>query len=71
MHDLHVWSIGTGSHVLSAHVLLPDKQISEASSILRQIEQTMHDEFAIGHVTVQFECEACEADDRIICTHPQ
>jgi cobalt-zinc-cadmium efflux system protein len=71
VHDLHVWSIGTGSHVLSAHVLLPDKQISEASAILRQIEQTMHDEFEIGHVTVQFECEACEADDRIICTHPQ
>jgi cobalt-zinc-cadmium efflux system protein len=71
VHDLHVWSIGTGSHVLSAHVLLPDKQISEASAIMRQIEQTMHDEFEIGHVTVQFECEACEADDRIICTHPQ
>lgn len=68
VHDLHVWSIGSGSHVLSAHVLLPDKQISEASAILRQIEERMRTEFGIGHVTVQFECDSCEADDRIICT---
>jgi cobalt-zinc-cadmium efflux system protein len=33
VHDLHVWSIGTGTHVLSAHVLVTDKSISEASAI--------------------------------------
>jgi cobalt-zinc-cadmium efflux system protein len=70
VHDLHVWSIGSGRHVLSAHVLLTDKRISEASSMLRRIESTMHDEFAISHVTVQFECESCAADDRIVCTQP-
>lgn len=71
VHDLHVWSIGSGSHVLSAHVLLPDKQISEASAILHAIEEAMRDEFAIDHVTIQFECESCEADDRIVCTQPR
>ena len=68
VHDLHVWSIGSGSHVLSAHVLLHDKRISEASGILRQIEARAHDEFDIDHVTIQFECESCDASDRIICT---
>ncbi len=68
VHDLHVWSIGSGRHVLSAHVLLTDKRISEASAILRRIEDSMRDDFAITHVTVQFECESCEADDRIVCT---
>jgi cobalt-zinc-cadmium efflux system protein len=68
VHDLHVWTIGGGSHVLSAHVLLADKRISEASAILRDLEATLHDEFAIDHVTIQFECESCEADDRIVCT---
>ncbi len=38
VHDLHVWTIGSGEHVLSAHVLLGDARISEASAILRQIE---------------------------------
>jgi len=68
VHDLHVWTIGSGSHVLSAHVLLPDARISEASEILRGIETRMREDFAIDHVTIQFECESCAADDRIICT---
>ncbi len=68
VHDLHVWTIGSGSHVLSAHVLLPDARISEASEILRRIEARMLADFAIDHVTIQFECEACAADDRIVCT---
>jgi cobalt-zinc-cadmium efflux system protein len=68
VHDLHVWSIGSGSHVLTAHVLLNDTRISEASLILREIESRAHDEFGIDHVTIQFECESCEAADRVICT---
>jgi cobalt-zinc-cadmium efflux system protein len=70
VHDLHVWTIGGGRHVLSAHVLLQDARISEASSILRRIEASMRDRFDISHVTVQFECESCEEDDRIVCTQP-
>jgi cobalt-zinc-cadmium efflux system protein len=70
VHDLHVWTIGGGRHVLSAHVLLQDARISEASAILRRIETGMRDRFDISHVTVQFECESCEEDDRIVCTQP-
>ncbi len=68
VHDLHVWTIGAGAHVLSAHVLLPDKKISEASAILRTIESSLRADFGISHVTVQFECESCGDDDRIVCT---
>jgi cobalt-zinc-cadmium efflux system protein len=68
VHDLHVWTLGSGSHVLSAHVVLNDRRISEATAILREIDEAMRAEFDIGHVTVQFECETCEADERIVCT---
>jgi cobalt-zinc-cadmium efflux system protein len=68
VHDLHVWTIGPGTHALSAHVLLQDARISEASSILRTIDERLREEFAINHVTVQFECEACDVDERIVCT---
>jgi cobalt-zinc-cadmium efflux system protein len=68
VHDLHVWTIGAGTHVLSAHVLLPDKKISEASAILRTIETSLRDDFGITHVTIQFECESCDDADRIVCT---
>jgi len=68
VHDLHVWTIGPGSHALAAHVLLADARISEASAILRAIEERLRGEFAISHVTLQFECEACAEDARVICT---
>ena len=68
VHDLHVWTIGSGSHALSAHVLLEDRRISEASAVLRRINDAMHDDFDIDHVTLQFECESCGDDDKIICT---
>jgi cobalt-zinc-cadmium efflux system protein len=68
VHDLHVWTIGSGSHALSAHVLLDDRKLSEASGVLRAIDTAMRDDFEITHVTVQFECESCEPDTTIICS---
>ena len=68
VHDLHVWTIGSGSHALSAHVVLDDRKLSEASAILRSIDGAMREDFAIAHVTVQFECESCDPDTTIVCT---
>ena len=68
VHDLHVWTIGSGAHALSAHVVLDDRKLSEASAIMRTIDAAMHDDFAISHVTVQFECESCDPDTTIVCT---
>jgi len=68
VHDLHVWTIGSGHHALSAHVVLDDRRISEATAVLDRITHTMHDDFSIEHVTVQFECESCDEDERIVCT---
>jgi cobalt-zinc-cadmium efflux system protein len=68
VHDLHVWTIGGASHVLTSHVLLRDGQISEATAILRSIEDRMRATFGITHVTLQFECESCAVDERIVCT---
>lgn len=59
VHDLHVWSIGSGSHALSAHVLLDDRRLSEANAVLRQIDQCLREHFGIAHLTIQFECESC------------
>ncbi|HEY1428893.1 MAG TPA: cation diffusion facilitator family transporter, partial [Candidatus Tumulicola sp.] len=59
VHDLHVWAIGSASYALSAHVLLDDRTISEAASVLREIDQCLKADFQIGHVTVQFECDNC------------
>jgi cobalt-zinc-cadmium efflux system protein len=59
VHDLHVWSIGSGSHALSAHVLLDDRRLSEATDVLREIDRCLQTHFGISHVTIQFECDNC------------
>jgi cobalt-zinc-cadmium efflux system protein len=59
VHDLHVWSIASGSHALSAHVLLDDRRLSEAAEVLRDIEACVKTHFGIAHTTIQFECENC------------
>jgi cobalt-zinc-cadmium efflux system protein len=68
VHDLHIWTIGSGSHALAAHVVLHDRRISEATAILSRIDTAMRGEFDISHVTVQFECESCDPTNNIICT---
>jgi cobalt-zinc-cadmium efflux system protein len=68
VHDLHVWTIGSGSYALSAHVVLDDRRLSEATAVLNRITTAMHDEFGIAHPTIQFECESCEDDERVVCT---
>jgi cobalt-zinc-cadmium efflux system protein len=68
VHDLHVWTIGSGSHALAAHVVLDDRRISEATVILQKIDTAVRAEFGISHVTVQFECESCAPGETIVCT---
>lgn len=70
VHDLHVWAIGTGALALSAHILVNDRRVSEASVIMRELDEVVRRRFGISHVTLQFECENCGEDDRIVCTQP-
>ncbi|HEV3153063.1 MAG TPA: cation diffusion facilitator family transporter [Candidatus Baltobacteraceae bacterium] len=70
VHDLHVWTIGTGAPALSAHVLVEDTRVSEATAILTQVDSTLRERFGITHVTLQFECQNCEASERVVCTQP-
>lgn len=59
VHDLHIWSIGSGAHALSAHVLLDDRRLSEAAEVMRDIDECVKPHFGIAHLTIQFECENC------------
>lgn len=68
VHDLHVWTIGTGARALSAHVLVDDRRVSEATAIAREIDEFVRAQFGITHVTLQFECENCDPDERVVCT---
>jgi cobalt-zinc-cadmium efflux system protein len=70
VHDLHVWTIGSGALALSAHILVPDTRVSEATAIMREIDGVVRERFGVTHVTLQFECENCGQDERVVCTQP-
>ena len=58
IHDLHVWSLTSGKHSLTVHVVRVEGAIDE--SILRQIQNILAVRFSIRHVTVQIERVACD-----------
>lgn len=60
VHDLHVWSIGSDQHALSAHVAIDDIPPSASERILVEIKKQLHDNYNIHHTTIQFEHVVCE-----------
>jgi cobalt-zinc-cadmium efflux system protein len=60
VHDLHLWSIGSENHALSAHVKIADMATSESDAILREINEKLGRAFGIHHTTIQLEHVVCE-----------
>jgi cobalt-zinc-cadmium efflux system protein len=55
VHDIHIWTIGTGLVALSCHVRIPDMHMDESEKILQAIRERLESDFHITHTTVQFE----------------
>ena len=55
VHDIHIWTIGTGLHALSVHVCIPDMHMDESEKILNSIRERLDTDFHITHTTIQFE----------------
>lgn len=62
VHDLHVWSISRDLRMLSAHIVIEDMPISRASRIQQAVNDIIGHKYAVGHTTLQLECEGCEPD---------
>lgn len=60
VHDLHVWSIGSETHALSAHIAIADIPPSVSERILRDVKECLRHQFRIVHTTIQFEHAICE-----------
>jgi cobalt-zinc-cadmium efflux system protein len=59
LHHLHVWSLSSGIHALSAHVQIDDQMTSQSDALLSEIQELLEQEFGILHTTIQFECAEC------------
>jgi cobalt-zinc-cadmium efflux system protein len=59
LHDIHVWTIGSGMRALSAHVLTADISTRESQEIACRIRAVLAEKFNIAHTTLEMECESC------------
>ena len=71
VHDLHIWQVSDGMNFLSCHVTLPiTTTLEDSTAIIDQINDRLHDDFQIGHATIQPEpiglCKI-DVDDNLYC----
>jgi cobalt-zinc-cadmium efflux system protein len=59
IHDVHVWAIEANYRVMSAHVVLSDKRLSETNLVMDALKEIAAHKFDIEHTTIQFECANC------------
>ncbi len=59
LHDIHIWTIGSGMRALSAHVLTDNISTRESQEIACRIRAVLGDQFNITHTTLEMECETC------------
>lgn len=53
VHDLHIWTITSGLHSLTCHLLIKDDH--NGQKVLQEAIQLVHDRFHIDHATIQVE----------------
>jgi cobalt-zinc-cadmium efflux system protein len=54
VYDLHVWSITSNRHALSAHIVLSDLT-EDRNEVLKQLNTVLVEKFHIDHTTIQIE----------------
>jgi cobalt-zinc-cadmium efflux system protein len=55
VHDMHIWTLGTGLNALSCHVRIPDMHLEDSEKVLLKIRTLLERDFHITHTTIQFE----------------
>ena len=53
MHDLHVWTLTSGVHSMSGHLVVKD--LTQQRDVLAVVNAAMRSEFGIEHITIQIE----------------
>lgn len=58
IHHVHVWGLTPQHPMLTMHVVLRE-QPPDPTPVIRRLKQVLKSEFAIGHTTIEIECEHC------------
>jgi len=55
LDHVHVWELGSGYRLLTAHILLSEGSLGRAEEMLGQIRERLRSKWAIGHATLEAE----------------
>ncbi len=53
IHDLHIWTIASRKHALSAHIVVEEAHFTPET--LSRLQHCLKENFGLGHVTIQLE----------------
>ena len=59
VHDVHIWTLTSDIHALSAHLIIKDQSVSGSAEIVERVNSDLSTKFNITHTTLQLECERC------------
>lgn len=59
LHHLHVWEVGPGQRVLTAHVSVPEMGVAACECTFQRMRMYLHDRWAIEHATLEAEVNGC------------
>ena len=67
IHDVHVWTITSGSEAFTAHILVDPGYHDTEERLLNNIKRIIHEEYGIGHATIQLERSTgtCQEDHHV------
>src|SRR5712692_2581127 len=68
VHDLHVWTIGSGMVCCSCHVMVNEQSVRSGENVLRAVTEELEENFGIAHTTIQVEVEGCDPNDMYCVT---
>jgi cobalt-zinc-cadmium efflux system protein len=63
VHDLHVWTVGSGMVCGSCHIMVDEQSVRSGENVLRAVTEELEHRFGIAHTTIQVEVEGCEPND--------
>jgi cobalt-zinc-cadmium efflux system protein len=63
VHDLHVWTVGSGMVCCSCHIMVNEQSVRSGENVLRAVTEELAHNFGIAHTTIQVEVEGCEPND--------
>ena len=67
IHDVHVWTITSGNEAFSSHILIDPAYQGDVGEMLAGMQDMVHNDFGIKHVTIQLErtAAACIEDHHV------